>query len=201
MYKVFVNDKPIIFTSSLKKEKDFPVYLFRETVIDEILYKLKNESIKGVILYCADIENGWNQFTQKFPPIPAAGGLVLNKHHEILFIYRGNKWDLPKGHIEKGESKEIAAVREVEEECGIHQLKIIHFLITTYHLFFKDDKYQLKQTHWFLMRTLSDETPNPQLEEGITEAKFVSEKDLAPVFKNSYANIQLVYQKYKESFL
>ena len=127
MYKVFVNDKPIIFTSSLIKEKEFPVYLYRETVFDEILHKLKNDHLKGVILYCRDIENGWNRFTQNFPPIPAAGGLVLNKQKEILFIYRGNKWDLPKGHIEKGETKETAAIREVVEECGIKDLHIISF--------------------------------------------------------------------------
>ena len=51
--------------------------------------------------------------------IEAAGGLVINRKGEYLFIYRNDKWDLPKGKLEKGERKRQGAVREVEEECGI----------------------------------------------------------------------------------
>ena len=36
-----------------------------------------------------------------FPLVQAAGGLVENKNKQFLFICRNNKWDLPKGKIEK----------------------------------------------------------------------------------------------------
>ena len=47
---------------------------------------------------------------KKLPVVKAAGGLVYNHKKEILFIYRNSKWDLPKGGIEKGETKEEAAM-------------------------------------------------------------------------------------------
>src|SRR6185295_6515260 len=46
--------------------------------------------------------------------IESAGGLVLNESNELLMIYRNNKWDLPKGKVEKGEEYDTAALREVE---------------------------------------------------------------------------------------
>jgi ADP-ribose pyrophosphatase YjhB (NUDIX family) len=54
----------------------------------------------------------------------SAGGLVLDSQHRAALIGRTNShgnlsWSLPKGHLEKGESLEAAAVREVTEETGI----------------------------------------------------------------------------------
>lgn len=55
----------------------------------------------------------------------SAGGIVLRPHEtggwEILLIatHEGGRWSLPKGHVEEGESKEEAAVREVYEETGV----------------------------------------------------------------------------------
>ena len=48
----------------------------------------------------------------------AAGGLVFNAHEELLMIERWDRWDLPKGKVEKGESLPDAAWREVEEETA-----------------------------------------------------------------------------------
>ena len=59
-----------------------------------------------------------------FPLVQAAGGLVENKNKQFLFIYRNNKWDLPKGKIEKKEKISNAAMREVMEETGVKNLKI-----------------------------------------------------------------------------
>ena len=195
MYKVFINDKPIILTSSLEKENDLPVLLFKNTVIDEILYKLNKENYPGFILYSTNLEKDWPTFLSNFKVISAAGGLVLNKKKEILFIYRGNKWDLPKGRIEEGESIEHTAVREVEE-CGIENLSIERFLVTTYHLFFHNNRNYLKETHWFLMKTDFKGELTPQLEEGITETIFKNTEEAKNAFKNSYSNILLVYNEY-----
>ncbi|MCI2230092.1 NUDIX domain-containing protein [Polaribacter sp. MSW13] len=197
MYKVFVNDKPIILTSSLNKENNYPVYILKNVVIDELIYKLKNEQIKGINLYTSDLESGWNIFINNFKVVSAAGGLVLNSKKELLFIYRNDKWDLPKGRIEKGESIETAAIREVEEECGIFELIIQQKLITTYHLYYQNGT-KIKETHWFLMTSDYKKELIPQLEEGITKVNFFPDEEIPTKLKNSYGNIKLVYDTFKE---
>ena len=195
MYVVFVNDKPIIVTSSQKKENNYPVYILKNSVVEEIIHKFKNKDIKGVNLYTPDLESGWKDFLKSFHTVSAAGGLVLNPNKEILFIFRSEKWDLPKGRIESGESIEEAAIREVEEECGIFNLKLVKPLITTYHTYFQDGL-KLKETFWFLMTSDSEEVLVPQLEEGITIAVFKNQTAITKALQNSYKNIELVYDTY-----
>lgn len=197
MYKVFINDKPIIITSSLKKMNNFPVTLFKDVVFDEIIYKLQNDAIDGIHIYSVDLENDWSSFLQHLKVVPAAGGLVLNDQKEILFIYRNNIWDLPKGRIEKGESIETAAIREVEEECGIFNLAIEKKLLVTYHIYFQNG-IRLKETHWFLMTSNYKGDLKPQLEEGITEVVFKNEHQTTKALQNTYANIKLVYDTFKD---
>ncbi|WP_026776945.1 NUDIX hydrolase [Polaribacter sp. Hel_I_88] len=197
MYKVFINDKPIIVTSSSKKENNFPVYLFKDIAFDEIVYKLQNENIKGINLYSVDLENDWNSFLKNLKVVPAAGGLVLNDEKEVLFIYRNNIWDLPKGRIEKGETIETAAIREVEEECGICNVSIEKKLLITYHIYFQNG-IRLKETHWFLMISDFKGDLKPQLEEGITDVVFKNEHQTKEALQNTYANIKLVYDTYKD---
>ena len=197
MYKVFVNDAPIIITSSSQKENNFPVYIFKNVVFDEIIHKLRSKDIQGVNLYSDDLENDWKSFLENIKIVPAAGGLVLNPKKEILFIYRNNIWDLPKGRIEKGETIETAAIREVEEECGIFNLNLQKPLLTTYHIYYQKG-IKLKQTYWFLMTSNYEEKLTPQIEEGITEVVFKNEKEVKEALKNSYANIKLVYDTYKD---
>jgi hypothetical protein len=197
MYKVFVNDTPIIITSSLKKENNFPVYLFKDLVFDEIIYKLKNDAICGITLYSNDLEQDWQIFLQNLKVVPAAGGLVLNSKNEVLFIYRNNIWDLPKGKIEKGETIETAAIREVEEECGIFNLSIGKKLLTTYHIYYQKG-IKLKETHWFLMHSNYNKKLIPQIEEGITRVSFKNESEIKEALQNTYGNIKLVYDSCKE---
>ncbi|MEE9408642.1 MAG: NUDIX domain-containing protein [Polaribacter sp.] len=198
MYKVFVNDSPIIVTSSQQKENNFPVYQFKNVVIDEIIHKLRNKHIDGVNLYTTDLENDWLLFLTKLKVVPAAGGLVLNPKKKVLFIYRNNVWDLPKGRIEKDESIETAAIREVEEECGIFNLKIIKELVTTYHIYYHEEN-KLKVTYWFLMDSNYDKELTPQLEESITKVLFKNDENAKIALKNTYSNIKLVYDTYKEA--
>jgi 8-oxo-dGTP pyrophosphatase MutT (NUDIX family) len=197
MYKVFVNDTPIIITSSLKKENSFPVHNFKDVVIVEIIDQLKTNKINGINLYSSDLENDWKSFLSHLDVIPAAGGLVLNPKKEVLFIYRNNVWDLPKGWIEKNESIETAAIREVEEECGIFNISITQKLMTTYHIYFQNG-IKLKETHWFLMTSDYHKKLVPQIEEGITKVLFKNEAETNEALKNTYANIKLVYDTYKE---
>ena len=197
MYKVFVNDTPIIITSSSKNENNFPLYKFNDINFDDALELLKNKNMYGIVLYSTDLKKDWTSFTKKMKVIPAAGGLVLNKKNEVLFIYRNNVWDLPKGWIEKNESTEAAAIREVEEECGINNLSISRKLLTTYHIYFHKGT-KLKETHWFLMSTDYNTKLNPQIEEGITDVCFKNNSQIKEALQNTYANIKLVYDTYKE---
>lgn len=193
MYKVFVNDKPIILTDKLQKALDFPYYQYGELVLDEAVHKLQNENLNGIIFICKDLQESWRNLESHFTKVIAAGGLVINEQKEFLFIYRNDKWDLPKGGVEKGENIEEAAIREVQEECGIHNVKLDQFLLTTYHIFYQDYEYKLKETHWYLMRSTSKEILIPQLEEGITEVIFKNHEQTQVALQNTYANIKLVF--------
>ena len=159
------------------------------------MHKLTHKKIKGVNLYTPDLEKGWQYFLRTFHTVSAAGGLVLNAKKEILFIYRAKKWDLPKGRIEKGETIEETAIREVEEECGISNLKLIKPLLTTYHVYFQNGM-KLKETFWFVMTSNDTKALVPQLEEGITKVTFKKEAEVLKALQNSYKNIALVYDTY-----
>ncbi len=198
MYKVFINDKPIIFTDSLFVESDFNFQNYKNTVISEIIHKLQKGSIKGIVLFCMNLQESWNNFKSHFKVTSAAGGLVMNEKKEFLFIYRGNKWDLPKGRIEEGESIKEAALREVNEECGVSKLVLKKFLLKTYHIFFQKNQLILKETHWFLMNTTMKGKLTPQLEEGISIAAFKNSADSIKALENTYKNIQLVFDNYYE---
>jgi ADP-ribose pyrophosphatase YjhB (NUDIX family) len=199
MYKVFVNDKPIILTDSLKNDNNFKVYSFKEIVTNEIFDILKKVTTNGINLYCENVEQDWIKFKALFKVVSAAGGLVVNPNKEILFIYRSNVWDLPKGRIEEGEAIEETAIREVEEECGAEELKLVKPLLITHHLFYMDAIWQLKITHWFLMESDFQKNLKPQLEEGITKVEFKNTKEVEEAVKNTYANIKLVLEAYSKN--
>ena len=129
--------------------------------------------------------------------ILAAGGVVVNEKNEILFIYRHSKWDLPKGHVEKGESFEDCALREVKEETGINNLQINKYIGTTEHEYFDGfiGTDAIKETHWFEMRTGRDESLLPQTEEGIEWIRWIPKGDVFLFLKNSYKNIIEIVKK------
>ena len=96
MYKVFINDTPIIITSSKKKELNYTSLFFKSVVIDEIIHKIQNQVLNGINLISNNLEKDWKSFLTNFDVLQAAGGLVTNSQNEILFIYRNGKWGLAK---------------------------------------------------------------------------------------------------------
>jgi 8-oxo-dGTP pyrophosphatase MutT (NUDIX family) len=129
-------------------------------------------------------------FASRFFLVEAAGGLVENAAGDMLMIFRHGLWDLPKGKIDAGENAEAAAVREVEEECGIGQLHILHALPWTYHLYpDQESEWVLKKTYWFKMQSESNEKPRPEQKENITRAEWVPKDKVHLLLSNSYRSV------------
>ncbi len=197
MVKVFSLNKTICLTSNLmdyQQKKD--TVLVRIHSLDELkmMYDelvTKNHFIE-VYYYHENEKLLLSSFSLAFKVIEAAGGLVKNKKGEYLFIFRNGKWDLPKGKIEKGEGIKTAAIREVEEECGVSKLKITKELESTYHTYHVEEKAILKRTYWFEMFCEDESQLVPQLEEGITQVKWLSKNDLQQVLDNTYESIKEV---------
>ncbi|UMB60476.1 NUDIX domain-containing protein [Lutibacter sp. A80] len=194
MYKVFVNDCPIILTENNKISTKYKTVSFNPLEIKAIVTDLFENKILGICLICKDLKADWQLFKSVFKIERAAGGKVINLNNEVLFIYRLNKWDLPKGKLEKGESIQNCAIREVEEECGITGLTISKFLGKTYHIFEKKEKMILKITSWFLMDTNFKDELTPQKEEDIEQAIFKNTEEINTALENTYENIKLLFK-------
>ena len=193
MYKVFVNDYPLFLTDDKNISTNFKIENFQNENISDLVDKLIKNEIAGIYLYCSNLKKCWKVFKSNFKIQKAAGGKVLNSKNEVLFIYRFSKWDLPKGKLEKGESIEQCAIREVEEECGVDGLIIEKPLETTYHIFERKGKTILKVTYWYLMKTESNKPLTPQIEEGIVDVTFKNEIQAKEALNNSYENIKLLF--------
>ena len=81
------------------------------------------------------VDEAFEELASRFKRVPAAGGIVADSDDEVVMIRRNDRWDLPKGHIEAGESPEACAVREVGEETGADGAKIAAFLCNTIHAY------------------------------------------------------------------
>ena len=128
-------------------------------------------------------------FFSSFEKIDAAGGVVENNKKQVLLIFRNGFWDLPKGKLEKGEDVKEAAIREVEEECGLFAPEITKELASTYHTYERQGKKYLKKTFWYSMFYDKEHALVPQFEEGITKACWISKKNLDRYMENSYNSI------------
>ena len=128
--------------------------------------------------------------------IIAAGGIVENEEGKILFQFRRGKWDLPKGKLDKGETIEECAVREVEEETGLINIQLGELIGITKHLYTEHETEIEKETYWFAMKVSGEQKLVPQAEEDITELKWVSEHELQPYLSDTFANIIEIVEKY-----
>lgn len=194
MYKVFVLNKPIFLTDDpelevLETHRMYYRYDGNDNLkllIDEFV---KLDEVKALLVHAENVEKLWESFRENFNYIEAAGGVVLNEKGQTLYILRHDLWDLPKGKLEEGETPSVAAVREVEEECGLSGLEIVHELPSTYHTYEHKGKQQLKRTYWYAMKTNYDGALTPQVEEAITEVKWFEAEEEEVVKANTYASI------------
>ncbi len=196
MYKVFFNQKPLILTSKIIKSSNSDLLLYiKFSSKNQILKALKSKKIHSVYLYHKNIEKLWEIFTKKFPIKDAAGGLVKSNDGKILFIHRKNRWDLPKGGVEKNELIIDAAQREVKEETGLADLIVIKKIGETYHIFNNGKNYKLKRTYWFEMKSDYKGDLFPQYEEGITSVKWITKKRIPEILENSFQNIKGIVEE------
>lgn len=196
MYKVFINEVPVFFTEKNNVLTGFTSVKYQELNFRNMYLEIQKNHKAKINVICDNLENDWCNFLLNFQVREAAGGVVRNTHDEILWIYRFDKWDLPKGHIEKGESKKVAAVREVEEECNVSGLIIDKELETTYHIFEHKNVLVMKVTYWFAMHTEHLELNLiPQEEEGITQVVFKSISASKECLTNTYGNIKLLLEQ------
>jgi ADP-ribose pyrophosphatase YjhB (NUDIX family) len=202
MYKVFFNDRKLFLTDDFSKNFQvcyglFYKYRDQEDLEELIEFYERLKRIDTLILFHYDIEELRNSFRSCFKMIDAAGGVVLNKKGEILIIRRRDKWDLPKGKLEKGESYQHAAVREVNEECGIGYPEIVKPLLSTYHTYRLNEKLVLKKTFWFEMKYEGNDTPVPLAEEDITEIRWCRKTDLPEILEDTYGSVKDVFNYFE----
>jgi len=198
MYKVFYNQKPLFFTTDLTNNSDeTPLFFIKYASSLAIVKALRNKNTKAVYLYHLKEEKLEKHFLKYFPVVEAAGGLVEHTDGRYLFIYRNDKWDLPKGKIEKNEVIIDAAIREVMEETGVGDLMVTKPLDTTYHVFNAKGKFKLKKTYWFLMKSNYDAPLVPQEEENIQAAVWRSKTDFSLLMENAYENIKILLEEIK----
>ena len=136
-------------------------------------------------------------FEKAFKNVKAGGGLVKNSKGEFLLIFRRGKWDLPKGKLDTGETLEMCALREVQEETGVSDLKIVKEIPKTYHLFANSNKeIILKKCYWFEMETADESPLKPQLEEEISEAVWLAREKVESLKPLMYPTIQQCFEWY-----
>lgn len=201
---IYFNEKPVYLCDAmdaeLKEITHHPdaVFIdeFSTPAINSLLHEIKKEDFHAGIVLHDNIEELKKSFFKHFKIIEAAGGIVQNDKKEILFIFRRGKWDLPKGKLEKKETPETAAAREVEEETGVKDLKLKKKVGETYHTYDEFGKHILKISHWYYFTCDSKQTLRPQTEEDISETKWVKTKDIREPMGNTYENIKDIMRRF-----
>ncbi len=206
MHKIYVNNVPIILT--VHQTENFPnqcskvlqlCYHNTNDLLDIIRYvESKRNEIEQVKIVGKDLQKLQNDFASIFKQIDAAGGIVFNEANEALLIFRNNKWDLPKGKVEKGEGIKDAAIREVTEETGVKQISIQAPILlptnqnnVTYHTYYNNKRQRmLKSTYWYRMYCPEAENGTPQLEEGITKVAWIPKAELVKHRYRTFGSIR-----------
>ena len=202
MYKVFIKNKPLFF---IENDEDIStldsqfVYSCNNTEDKEIVLDKHSSSEKNIYVQGDSFHEVWELFFGRYKTVQAAGGVVINNKNQVLFIFRNGFWDLPKGKVEDGEAIEIAAIREVEEECGIKNPIIEKKLLVTYHTYDTYGENCIKPTHWYLMEYSGAEELLPQEEEGITNVQWVNQEDIASKMLNTFGSIIDVIGAFKNN--
>lgn len=92
---------------------------------------------------------------------PTAGGIVFRRNRdgevEILLIQDAkDRWTIPKGHIEEGETAQQTAKREIGEEAGLTDVEVLGWLGKIHFRYRRLDRLVLMTTQIYLVRAKGD---------------------------------------------
>lgn len=194
---IYFGEKPVYLCDALNKEIDVvrhhPDAVFIDELstaaINSLLHEIEKKEFHAGIILHENFNKLKKEFFKHFKLVKACGGLVKNKAGEILLIFRRGKWDLPKGKLDDGETLQECALREVQEETGLMKIEIENEINTTYHTYVEFGKHILKESHWYSMLSKENESLKPQLEEDITEIRWVKKQDLKKYLDNIFPTI------------
>ena len=119
---------------------------------------------------------------------PTSGGIVFRltkdkKDIEVLLIQDSkNRWTIPKGHIEPGETAKQTAIREIGEEAGLSHIQVLSWLGKIHFKYRRIDKLVLMTTQIYLVRSL-DTTERPTKEKWMNGIKWFSFQDAINVIE------------------
>jgi 8-oxo-dGTP pyrophosphatase MutT (NUDIX family) len=194
---IYFGDKPVFLCDdiddTIHEFMHHPDAVFIDEVspraIKSLLHEIAKPEFHAGILFNADLEELKKIFLKQFILVQTGGGLVVNEKKEVLLIFRRGKWDLPKGKLDKGETLEGCAVREVEEETGLSGLELLKLLTKTYHTYVEFGKHILKESWWYRMKCSSKQSLVPQTEEDITDIRWVKKGELGGYTSNTFPTI------------
>lgn len=203
-FKVYFDNKPLFLCDSIDDAIEPYIHHDDAVFIDELnshtvksmIHEMQLEKVHAGVFYHSDLKALQKAFYKKFTVIQAAGGLVVNEKKQLLMIFRRGNWDLPKGKLDTGESLEECAVREVEEETGLKNVKLNSPLLVTYHTYHEGTRFILKESHWYTMRVKGEQLLVPQTEEGILEIKWVTLTEAESLFPNTFPSVIDVIREY-----
>lgn len=202
--KIYFGEKPVYLCDelddTLRELIHHPDVVFIDELsspaINSLLHEIKKEDFHAGIIIHRNFEKLKKDFFKHFSLIEAAGGIVQNVNKELLFIFRRGKWDLPKGKMEKYESPETCAHREIKEETGVNKLTLKHKIGDTFHVYQEFGKHYLKMSHWYYFICSGKQLLRPQQEEDIMEAKWISTKDIKKPLSNTYSIIKDIISEF-----
>jgi ADP-ribose pyrophosphatase YjhB (NUDIX family) len=113
---------------------------------------------------------------------------------------RLGKWVLPKGKLDKGETIEECALREIEEETGAKELSIVSSFAETYHTYYRNEKWMIKHTHWYIVNCKKDKDLVPETAEDIEEVTWMHPSEIEIAKLDTYPAIKKLLKLYKKRF-
>lgn len=199
MYKVFIQDRPIFFITEDEISNNTGIFVPQSLAEKHNAYlqNLVQETPQdlSIFILCTDPDSALSLFFEGFDRVEAAGGIVKRKD-KYLFIKRFGMWDLPKGKMDPGETPEITAKREIEEECGIQNPEVKELILITYHTYLYKGIPTIKKTYWYELTYDGPKEVKPQEEEGITKVSWKGKDKLEKVLQQTYGSIQDVLSAY-----